>query len=160
MDAVPYKLQPGNLNYELAAGLPAIVEYLEELGRRAGGTGTSRDLLAAAFEAIARHEGETVAPLLDFLRGREGVRLLGVADPAPERRVATLSVAVEGRSASEIPPHLDANRIGVRSGDFHARRLIQDLGLAERNGVVRISLAHYNTPDEIALLCGCLDEVL
>lgn len=159
-DAVPYKLQPGNLSYELAAGLPAIVEYLEELGRRAGGTGTSRDLLAAAFEAIARHEGETVAPLLDFLRGREGVRLLGVADPAPERRVATLSVVVEGRSASEIPPHLDAHRIGVRYGDFHARRLIQDLGLAERNGVVRISLAHYNTPDEIALLCGCLDEVL
>lgn len=159
-DAVPYKLQPGNLNYELAAGLPAIVEYLEELGRRAGGTGTSRELLAAAFEAIARHEGETVAPLLDFLRGRDGVRLLGVADPAPERRVATVSLVVEGRSASEIPPHLDANRIGVRYGDFHARRLIQDLGLAERNGVVRISLAHYNTPDEIALLCGCLDEVL
>ncbi len=159
-DAVPYKLQPGNLNYELAAGLPAIVEYLEELGRRAGGTGTSRELLAAAFEAIACHEGETVAPLLDFLRGREGVRLLGVADSAPGRRVATVSVVLEGRSSSEIPLHLDAHRIGIRYGDFHARRLIQDLGLAERNGVVRISLAHYNTPDEIALLCNCLDEVL
>lgn len=159
-DAVPYKLQPGNLNYELAAGLPAIVEYLEELGRRAGGTGTTRDLLAAAFEAVARHEADTVAPLLDLLRDRPGATLLGVAGPAPERRVATVSVVLEGRSSSEIPLHLDQHRIGVRYGDFHARRLIQDLGLAERNGVVRISLAHYNTPDEIAFLCGCLDEVL
>ena len=159
-DAVPYKLQPGNLNYELAAGLPAIVEYLEELGRRAGGTGTSRELIAAAFEAIARYEGETVAPLLDFLHSREGVRLLGVADSAPERRVATVSVVLEGRSSSEIPLHLDTHRIGVRYGDFHARRLTQDLGLAERNGVVRISLAHYNTPEDITLLCGCLDQVL
>lgn len=159
-DAIPYKLQPGNLNYELAASLPAIVEYLEELGRRSGGEGDTRALLAAAFDAIARHEAETVAPLLDFLRDREGVRLLGAADPAPERRVATVSLAVEGRSSSEIPPCLDAHRIGVRYGDFHARRLIQDLGLAERNGVVRISLAHYNTPAEIALLCGCLDEAL
>lgn len=159
-DAIPYKLQPGNLNYELAAGLPAIVEYLEELGRRAGGSGTTRELIAAAFEAIARYEADAVAPLLDFLRDRQGVRLLGVADPAPERRVATVSVVLEGRSSSEIPLHLDAHRIGVRYGDFHARRLIQDLGLTERNGVVRISLAHYNTPDEIALLCGCLDEVL
>jgi selenocysteine lyase/cysteine desulfurase len=159
-DAVPYKLQPGSPNYELAASLPAIVEYLEELGRRAGGTGATRDLLATAFEAIARYEGETVAPLLDFLRGRKGVRLLGVADPAPERRLVTVCAVLDGRSSTEIPLHLDAHRIGVRYGDFHSRRLVQDLGFAERNGVVRISLAHYNTPDEIALLCGCLDEVL
>ena len=35
-DALPYKLLPGNLNYELAHGVPAIVEYLEELGAAPG----------------------------------------------------------------------------------------------------------------------------
>ncbi len=162
-DAIPYKLQPGNLNFELTYGLPAIVEYLEELGRRAGGEGSTRELMATAFEAIARHESETVAPLLkllELLGKTEGVRVLGNPDPAPEGRVATVSFVVEGRKSSEIPPELDRHRIGVRYGDFHARRLIQDLGLTERNGVVRISLAHYNTAKEIAYLTDRLSGVL
>jgi cysteine desulfurase family protein (TIGR01976 family) len=159
-DALPTKLQPGNLSYELAYGLPAVIEYLEEVGRRAGGAGSSRQLLGTAFEAMALHESATLAPLLEYLAKAKGVRVLGVADPAPERRVATLSLVVEGRSSSEIPLQLDSRRIGIRYGDFHARRLIQDLGFAERKGVVRISLAHYNTAEEIALLCEGLDGVL
>ena len=159
-DAVPYKLQPGNISYELAYGLPAIVEYLEEQGRRAGGEGSTRDLLAAAFDAVAHYEAETVAPLLDCLAATPGVRVLGRTDPAPEGRVATVSFVAEGRKSSEIPLLLDARRIGVRYGDFHARRLIQDLGYADRNGVVRVSLGHYNTAAEIAFVCECLGEVL
>lgn len=155
-DAIPYKLQPGSLNYELTSGLPAIVEYLEELGRRAGGEGDTRELLAAAFDAIARHEAETVAPLLDCLAAKPGVRVLGRTDPAPEGRVSTVSFVAEGRKSSEIPALLDQHRIGVRYGDFHARRLIQDLGYADRDGVVRISLGHYNTAEEIAYLCEAL----
>jgi cysteine desulfurase family protein (TIGR01976 family) len=162
-DAVPYKLQPGSPNYELASSLPAIVEYLEELGRRAGGEGGARDLLAAAFDAIARHEAETVAPLLACLGSTEGVRVLGRPDSAPDGRVATVSFVAEGRSSSEVPLHLDSCRIGVRYGDFHSRRLVQDLGFAapsKSNGVVRISLAHYNTPQEVAFLCECLGRAL
>jgi cysteine desulfurase family protein (TIGR01976 family) len=155
-DAIPYKLQPGNLNYELTYGLPAIVEYLQEQGRRAGGKGETRDLLATAYDAMARHEAETVAPLLDCLAATPGVRVLGKTDPAPEGRVATVSFVAEGRKSSEIPAQLDKHRIGVRYGDFHARRLIQDLGYADRNGVVRISLGHYNTAEEIARVCEAL----
>lgn len=157
-DAIPYKLQPGNISYELAYGLPAIVEYLEEQGRRAGGEGDTRELMAAAFDAIALYEAETVAPLLDHLAGMEGARVLGRTDPAPEGRVATVSFVVEGRSSSEIPRQLEAHRIGVRYGDFHARRLVQDLGHAERGGVVRISLGHYNTAQEIARVCEALER--
>jgi cysteine desulfurase family protein (TIGR01976 family) len=159
-DMLPYKLQPGNVSYELAYGLPAIVEYLEEVGRRAGGTGATRELLATAFEAMAHHESETVAPLLAYLAGTKEVRLLGVADATAERRVATVGLVVGERNSSEIPLHLDTRRIGIRHGDFHSRRLVQELGYADRKGIVRISLAHYNTPEEIALLCEGLDEVL
>lgn len=159
-DAIPYKLQPGNLNFELAYGVPAIVEYLEELGRRAGGEGTTGELLARAFAAIAAHEARLVAPLLDLLASRPGVRVLGHPDADPARRVATVSFVVEGRSSSEIPAALDPHKIGIRYGDFHARRLIQDLGYADRNGVVRISCAHYNTPEEMERVVGVLEEVL
>jgi len=165
-DALPYKLLPGNLNYELAHGVPAIVEYLEELGRRAmmsSGTApdaTARERIEAAFAAIARHEESLTAPLLEYLAGKPGVRLLG--DPAPGRdgRIATVAFSVEGRSSAEIPAAVDPFRIGIRYGDFHARRLIEDLGLAERGGIVRISMAHYNTPEEIERLIAALETVL
>ncbi len=161
-DALPYKFLPGNLNYELAHGVPAIVEYLEELGRRAGAAAdsTARERIEAAFAAIARHEEGLTAPLLEYLAGKPGVRLLG--DPSSGRagRIATVAFSVEGRSSAEIPAAVDAFRIGIRYGDFHARRLIESLGLAERNGIVRISMAHYNTPEEMERLIAALETVL
>lgn len=155
-DALPYKLLPGNLNFELAHGLPAIVEYLESLG-----TGSStRDRIESAFDAIARHEEILIEPLLSFLRNRPEIRLLGCPEADRTRRISTLGFAVEGRSSAEIPTALDAAKIGIRYGDFHARRLIQDLGLAERNGVVRISAAHYNTVGEMERVLEALDAAL
>ncbi|HTG31342.1 MAG TPA: cysteine desulfurase-like protein [Thermoanaerobaculia bacterium] len=169
-DALPYKLLPGNLNYELAHGVPAIVEYLEELGRRAviesdtesdtAPDATARERIEAAFAAIARHEESLTAPLLEYLAGKPGVRLLGDSAPGRAGRIATVAFSVEGRSAAEIPAAIDPFRIGIRYGDFHARRLIEDLGLAERGGIVRISMAHYNTPEEIERLIAALETVL
>lgn len=161
-DALPYKLLPGNLNFELAHGLPAIVEYLEDLGTRAGaGPGsTARERIERAFEAIARHEETLAEPLLAFLRTRPEVRLLGCPEADSTRRISTISFAVEGRSSAEVPTALDATKIGIRYGDFHARRLIQDLGLAERNGVVRISAAHYNTVGEMERVVEALEAAL
>ncbi|HEY0782100.1 MAG TPA: aminotransferase class V-fold PLP-dependent enzyme, partial [Thermoanaerobaculia bacterium] len=77
-----------------------------------------------------------------------------------ERRVATVSFAVDGRPAGQIPPHFDRQRIGIRYGDFQSRRLIESLGLAGMQGVVRVSMAHYNTEEEIDRLIAGLDEIL
>jgi cysteine desulfurase family protein (TIGR01976 family) len=160
-DAIPYKLQPGSISYELAWGIPAIVDYLRELGERIDpAAGSVRAALEGAFGAIAVHEERLAAVLLDYLSRQRKVRLLG--DPAADRqrRIATISFAVEGRNASEIPLRLDAHKIGIRFGDFHSRRLIQDLGLATRQGVVRISMAHYNTVAEMETLVERLDQIL
>ncbi|HKI06411.1 MAG TPA: aminotransferase class V-fold PLP-dependent enzyme, partial [Thermoanaerobaculia bacterium] len=104
-DAVPYKLLPGNLNYELAHGVPAIVEYLEEVGTRAGADAgsTARQRIELAFEAIARHEEGLAGPLLSYLAGKPGVRVLGEPTADRARRVATIGFTVEGRSSAEIP---------------------------------------------------------
>ena len=55
---------------------------------------------------------------------------------------------------------IDQFRIGIRFGDFYAKRLIEALGLAAQGGVVRVSIAHYNTAHEIDRLIGHLDEVI
>ena len=65
-EVVPYKFQPGNVNYELAYSCIGIVDYLEELGARAGGGASSRQRLEAAFDAIAAHEETLAARLLEM----------------------------------------------------------------------------------------------
>ena len=60
----------------------------------------------------------------------------------------------------DIVTRVDAHGIGIRHGDFYAKRLIQALGLEERGGVVRVSMAHYNTVEEIDRLVQALEEAL
>jgi cysteine desulfurase family protein (TIGR01976 family) len=161
-DELPYKLEPGGVPHELAASLPAIPEYLLDLESRlpGGGAGSERERLARAFAAIAAHEAALVAPLLEFLRARPGVRLLGEPTADPARRVPTVAFTVDGRDAAGIPAALDTAGVAIRYGHFYARRAIEALGLLERNGIVRVSMVHYNTPAEVARLIEALDRVL
>lgn len=157
---VPYKLQQGNVNYELAVGCTGIVSYLEELGARVGSEGPRRARILAAFDAIAAHEEALAERLLSYLRGRNDVRIIGHREADRALRVPTISFVVPGRPSDDIVRRVDEARIGIRFGDFYAKRLIETLGLAEGNGVVRVSLVHYNTLDEVDRLIAALDRIL
>ena len=155
-DAVPYKFEPGNVNHELVASLPAIPAYLKDLDRHHGGEGT----LAGAFERIADHEAALSELLLAFLADHPRTRIVGSPDADPAERAPTISFTVEGLPSSAIPPLVDEDRVAVRYGHFYAHRLIDRLGLMERDGVVRASLLHYNSVEEVARLVDGLDRVL
>lgn len=155
-DAIPTKFEPGNVNFELAASLVGILDYLELIGSHHG-LGSD---LGAVFDRIAAHEAQLIAPLLEFLDAHPRVELLGRADADPLHRVPTISFTVQGRAASELPPLLEQHSVAVRFGHFYAYRLIRDLGLLERDGVVRASLVHYNSPAEVARLIEALDALL
>ena len=165
-DAVPVKHEPGNVNYELAASVPGILEYLQSIAGspavRSDSTGTSSSDFdpSEAFCRIADHEGELARPLLRFLDEHPRVRLLGKVESDPTERVPTVAFTVQDRKSSEIPSHLDCKRIATRFGHFYAYRAIRDLGLLERDGVVRISLVHYNTAQEVERLLEELEAVL
>lgn len=170
-DDIPYKLEPGGVAHELAAGLPGILEHLEALGERQApevglGAGTPdvedgpRVRLARAFDRIAAHEEALVAPLLKWLDEHPEIRLIGPASPDRALRAPTVAFAVGGRRASEIPPRLEAHHIAARWGHFYAPRAIHALGLAERDGIVRISLAHYNTAEEVDRAMAALGEIV
>ena len=72
----------------------------------------------------------------------------------------TISFTVAGQAPESIVRHVDGHGIGIRHGDFYARRLIEALGLHTQGGVVRVSMAHYNTADEIDRLIVALDEAI
>jgi selenocysteine lyase/cysteine desulfurase len=67
---------------------------------------------------------------------------------------------VDGINSETIPPQIDKHNIGIRFGDFYAKRLIEDLGLDKQGGVVRVSMVHYNTIEEVDRLIQALETVL
>jgi len=57
---------------------------------------------------------------------------------------------------------MHVTQIGIRYGHFYAYSLIDNLRpkLDVNDGVVRISLVHYNTVDEVRKIVDVLGEVL
>ena len=55
---------------------------------------------------------------------------------------------------------VDAEHVGIKHGDFYARRFVDALGLGPAGGVVRASMVHYNTVDEVDRLIAALEPAL
>jgi hypothetical protein len=157
---IPYKLQPGNVNYELSYGCIGISDYLEAVGSSLGAQGDARSRMQCAFDAFERHEDALAEQLLGFLRGKAGVRIIGHGHARDGLRMPTVSFVVRGAASEALVLHTDRFGIGIRFGDFYAKRLIEALGLQAQGGVVRVSIAHYNTPDEITRLITQLDAAI
>lgn len=163
-DLVPYKFQPGSVNYELSSGLSGLKDYFLEIASiHDGGGGISLEgngPAVFAYELFARHEETLAKRLVEFLNSRSNVRIIGSKEWDRTVRVPTVSFVIDGKMSSSIPPQVDKHKIGIRFGDFYARRLIDDLGLAPQDGVVRVSLVHYNTMEELDRLIEILDRII
>jgi cysteine desulfurase family protein (TIGR01976 family) len=144
------RLEPGAFPYELAWGAAAVPEYLAALGARHGGE---------AFDAVAAHERTLTGRLLDWLAARPGVRVIGAARVGAAR-LPTVSFVSTRRAPASIVAFADRAGVGIRHGHFYAPRLVEALGLERASGVVRVSLAHYNTLDEVERLIGALEPAL
>jgi selenocysteine lyase/cysteine desulfurase len=65
-----------------------------------------------------------------------------------------------------LPTEPQERGFALRHGHLYAHRLVSRLAEAGRweggadDGVVRVSLLHYNTPAEVAALCAALEAVL
>ncbi len=111
----------------------------------------------AVRDLNAAHEGALLSPLIDYLRGRNDVRLLG--PQSAEGRVATVSV-VAHKPGSALAQALAPEGIMAGGGDFYAVRLLEALGVAPAHGALRLSFVHYTHADEVQKLIGALDRVL
>ena len=144
------RLEAGAYPYELAWGAAAVPDYLQEVGSRHGGN---------AFAAIETHERALTARLLDWLAARPGIRVVG-APTAGAGRLPTVSFVTSRATPRAVVAHTDGAQIGIRHGHFYAPRLVEALGLERATGVVRVSLAHYNTHAEVERLIAALDTAL
>lgn len=161
VDSKPYKVQVGGPGYELVYGATGAVPYLLSL--------TPENNLDASFDAIATHEQLLLQPLLSFLTDQKqydrGVRVVGSGE-VNALRVPTVSFVVVGQNAmksKDVVGFFDRKGgIGIRYGHFYAYSLVANMQpkLDVDDGVVRISLVHYNTVEEVQKILEVLKETL
>ncbi len=154
-----YKVRPSDSGYETGtgnfegfAGALAAVSYLESVGVMAGASpgATRRDRLVAAMTAIRAVEMTLYRHLHDGLAAIDGVKLFGITDPTSfDRRTPTAAITIDGVPAPDAAAALGRAGIAVWDGNFYALGLVERLGLADRGGLVRIGLTHYNTTEEV-----------
>ncbi|SVD56463.1 uncharacterized protein METZ01_LOCUS409317 [marine metagenome] len=86
--------------------------------------------------------------------------MLGKEKAEPGKRSPTVSFKFRTMSSRRIAQELAKHRIGVGSGNFYALRCIEALGMDPQDGVVRVSMVHYNTKEEVGKLVSTLGQIL
>jgi len=163
IDEIPYKFQPGNFNYELTYSLLGLTQYLTELHDHHFPEKIDLEdqiKFEKSFDLIAEYEQELSMLLLDYLKTKENIQIIGHLTSDKLQRVPTISFIHKNLKSSAIVEKVDPYGIGIRFGDFYAKKIIHDLGLIEKDGVVRVSLVHYNTLEEVNALIKAFEAVL
>ena len=109
---------------------------------------------------ILQHENALAAPILDYLDTHPAVRLIGKTHVTDGDRVPTIAFKPLKLSSQSLTSLLQNADIGTENGSFYAHRLISDLGIDPDDGVVRLSLVHYNTLDDVEKILSELDRTL
>ncbi|KAK0668554.1 putative cysteine desulfurase [Cercophora samala] len=133
---------------ELIYGIPAVVEYL-----------TPR------WDRIVDQEERLQSALLGCLgEWREEVLVYGEWGGGAGARVPTVSFRVKGWKSRDVVEAVEREtdgKVKMRWGTFYSVRLAKEvLGLDDEDGVVRVSLVHYNTVKEVRLFYNALLKVL
>jgi cysteine desulfurase family protein (TIGR01976 family) len=143
-DEPPGKIEAGTFIYENVAGMDAAVSYLENLGKSlAEGAFTRRENLVRAMTAIREYEARLSREMLAVLSDC-GATIYGVGN-----RVPTFCFNLKQIAPAKVTETMASAGIGIRDGHMYAPRMMRSLGLALESGVVRASLLHYNTVQEI-----------
>ena len=95
--------------------------------------------------------------LLDKLTNDERIRLYGVPRGTNEEKIPLFSFSVKGVHHEDIALILDKMGIAVRSGQMCAEPLMDRFGVT---GMLRASLAPYNTMEEAEYFVKCLNRAI
>lgn len=143
------KWETGTQSFEALAGVSAAVEHLASLGDGPD----RRSRIVDGHSRVERHVRDLCRRFLDGLGGH--ITLYGVH--GIEGRTPTFAVNVAGRPAAEVAAHLAAAGVYVWSGHYYAFEVMDQLGLLEEGGAVRIGFVHTTTQGEVDRALGLLN---
>lgn len=161
-NTAPLKIEAGTFVYENVAGMTAAIEYLAELGEAGNCDHTAglRERVNKAMCAVREYERGLSKTFLEGLQSVKGALVYGKQNPAElDERVPTFAFNLRNVSANRLATSLAGKGFAVRDGHMYSPRLMKRLGLSAEEGLVRASLVHYNTREEIARFMRAVEEI-
>ena len=158
---VPYTLNPGGPNHEELSCLIGVYEYFNNLYEHhfPGQEASTRGKIEAVNELIANHEMEIANPLLDYINTRDDINLIGKTKISNKDRAPTIAFTMNNKSSKELSSDLVQQGIATRNDNFYAWRCLKALGIDTDDGVVRTSMVHYNTHEDVKKLIEALKDI-
>ena len=138
---LPMKFEAGTQNFASAATLKSALEFINSL---------NDNELMQNIDKVRDY-------LLGVLTSDKRIRLYGVPRGTNEEKIPLFSFAVNGVHHEDLALILDKMGIAVRSGQMCAEPLMDRFGVT---GMLRVSLAPYNTMEEAEYFVKCLDRAI
>ena len=142
----PYTINPGGPNHEELVSLIGIYDYFENLyNHHFDNTKISiLEKIEKINNLISIHEEEIANPILNYIHERKDLNLIGKNKITNKNRAPTISFYSNNKSSKEISNNLLKFNIATRNDNFYAWRCLKYLGIDVDDGVVRLSMTHYN----------------
>jgi cysteine desulfurase/selenocysteine lyase len=134
---LPFKFEAGTPDFIGIVGLGEAIDYISSIG----------------LENIAAHEAKLLHHATGQLATLPGIRFHGEAP----RKSSVISFNVDGAHPFDVGTLLDQQGIAVRTGHMCAEPLMHRFGVP---AMIRVSLAMYNTMQEINVLHDALQRVI
>ena len=138
---LPMKFEAGTQNFASTATLKPAIEFVNLLND----------------SELIEYSDKVRDYLLDVLTSDSRIRLFGVPRGTNDDKIPLFSFAVNGVHHEDLALILDKMGIAVRSGQMCAEPLMDRFGVT---GMLRVSLAPYNTMEEAEYFVKCLDRAI
>lgn len=138
---LPMKFEAGTQNFASVATLKPAIDFIKSLNDN----------------ELIKHNDAVRDYLAQALICDERIRLYGVPRGTNDEKIPLFSFTVEGVHHEDLALILDKMGIAVRSGQMCAEPLMDRFGVT---GMLRVSLAPYNTMEETEYFVKCLDRAI
>lgn len=140
------KVRLGTNCFEYEDGVLEIVRYIRRIG----------------WDNIIAHEVVIVQPLLDYLNDHpEWFTIYGEKSSDPELRVSLVSFTVNGVSSKLIAKTIhETSPCRILAGSAYSLRPVHDVLGLDDEGIIRVSLVHYNNLQDVQTFVKVLDRVV
>ena len=152
------RFTPAGPDHAQVAACAGMADYVDAFyAHHVGGDADPAERGAAVHDLMRAHETALLQPLLDAVKSRNSVRLIGPAEAAGRAPTVALALNREGEAvATDLAKH----GIMAGGGDFYAGRALKAMDVDTDKGVLRLSFTHYTSMAEIDQLLNALDAVL
>lgn len=155
------RLMPAGPDHAQVAACSGVSDYFDALLQHHASESMQVDDASRA-SALRRllHDAEVtlIEPLLAFIERHPGVKLVGPA--TSEQRAPTISMQVVQHKGLDIARQLGEQGVLCGAGHFYSYRLLEAMDIDPEQGVLRLSMVHYNTLDDVERCIIALSNVL